>query len=227
MRRWFAISGVCHTGTLLALIFWLPANTSPPREVSAVFECAESLDRPSEKYVAEPEQPRDPAEDVRHDPWCAEVTESRDVIEPWEDGDIEAIRLPERSDLDPRQLCVRIKRRPVATPPTIPNKAAPPVPAVRVVRGATRAPTVFGQPSTITYPRRARRRALEGTVELKILVTREGLVSRIKIAKSSGHKILDEAAKSAVARWRFSPALRNGVPVAAWTRRVVHFQLSP
>jgi protein TonB len=35
------------------------------------------------------------------------------------------------------------------------------------------------------------------------------------VLKSSGHAVLDQAAEAAVRGWRFQPATRGGVPVAA------------
>jgi protein TonB len=45
----------------------------------------------------------------------------------------------------------------------------------------------------IYYPKLALRRGLEGTVYVEFLITYEGEIKNIKIAKSSGFKVLDEA----------------------------------
>ena len=50
-----------------------------------------------------------------------------------------------------------------------------------------------------TYPRRARRAGLEGTVLLEIVLDDQGRIIDIRVAQSSGHRILDDAARSAVA----------------------------
>ncbi len=49
------------------------------------------------------------------------------------------------------------------------------------------------------YPRRARRAGLEGTVLLEIVLNDAGRIIEIRVARSSGHRILDEAAQEAVA----------------------------
>jgi len=64
------------------------------------------------------------------------------------------------------------------------------------------------------YPPLARRRQLEGTVVLEVLVSAEGKVSGLAVHESSGHALLDEAALKAVKGWRFEPGRRGGAPVA-------------
>ncbi|MHA2609498.1 MAG: energy transducer TonB [bacterium JZ-2024 1] len=50
------------------------------------------------------------------------------------------------------------------------------------------------------YPLQARRLALEGTVEVRFILTREGKVKEVEIVKSSGFLLLDNAGKKAVER---------------------------
>lgn len=59
------------------------------------------------------------------------------------------------------------------------------------------------------YPPSARRSGTQGTVTLKVLVTREGLPGRVELAKSSGSAPLDQAALETVKTWRFAPARRG------------------
>jgi protein TonB len=56
------------------------------------------------------------------------------------------------------------------------------------------------------YPLEARRAGEQGTVTLRVLVTREGRAARVDIEKSSGSNRLDAAALEAVKAWRFVPA---------------------
>jgi protein TonB len=53
------------------------------------------------------------------------------------------------------------------------------------------------------YPVMSRKRREEGTVTL-LIALRDGSVSDVKIERSSGHAALDEAAVSAVRKWRFT-----------------------
>ena len=75
------------------------------------------------------------------------------------------------------------------------------------------------------YPALARRMGLEGTVRLKVLISREGSALKIEIAQSSGHEILDKAATEAVKNWRFTPAHQGDSPVDEWVQVPVVFRL--
>jgi protein TonB len=60
----------------------------------------------------------------------------------------------------------------------------------------------------------ARRLGLEGEVLLRVFVAADGRPTDVVVLRSSGHAILDAAAVETVRnRWRFIPAMRNGVPV--------------
>ena len=75
------------------------------------------------------------------------------------------------------------------------------------------------------YPFVARRRGQEGQVFLNVEVLPDGTAGQVEIARSSGFRSLDEAARHAVARWRFRPARQNGAPVAALVTVPVRFSL--
>ena len=66
------------------------------------------------------------------------------------------------------------------------------------------------------YPIIAVRRGWEGVVVLRVEVDSGGRPVAVGIEKSSGHRVLDDAArKQVLARWQFVPALRDGVAVPA------------
>lgn len=65
------------------------------------------------------------------------------------------------------------------------------------------------------YPMESRRRGEQGTVVLRVLVGRDGLPIYVDVARSSGYRPLDRAAREAVLRWRFRPMQINGVTVEA------------
>ena len=90
-----------------------------------------------------------------------------------------------------------------------------------VTRGA--APAAGNAPPD--YPMSARRRGQEGLVLLDVVLTPGGRPERIDLAKSSGWRSLDRAALEAVERWRFEPAMENGLPVASLLRLPVRFRL--
>jgi len=67
-----------------------------------------------------------------------------------------------------------------------------------------------------SYPVMAIREGLTGTVMLRVLVDIDGRPIDVQIERSSGHRLLDAAArKQVLAKWRFKPALENGRAVQA------------
>ena len=74
------------------------------------------------------------------------------------------------------------------------------------------------------YTEDARRRGVEGDVELEIVVRADGSVGDVKILRGLGAG-LDERAVSAVRQWRFSPARRFGTPVDVVVEVAVEFKL--
>lgn len=74
------------------------------------------------------------------------------------------------------------------------------------------------------YPADAYARRHEGIVMLSLHVDVDGDVDRVEIAQSSGFASLDDAAVEAARNWRYVPARRGGVSVAAtFTQRVKFF----
>lgn len=65
------------------------------------------------------------------------------------------------------------------------------------------------------YPLEAVLLREQGMVSLTIHVEPSGRVADIDIVRSSGFRVLDQAARTALLRWRFKPALRDGQPIAS------------
>ncbi|HVJ39260.1 MAG TPA: TonB family protein [Stenotrophomonas sp.] len=77
------------------------------------------------------------------------------------------------------------------------------------------------------YPRAALMDRRQGTVLLQVRVDAGGLPVAVEIARSSGFRVLDQAAREQVLRrWRFRPALQDGQPVEAIGLVPVAFSLS-
>ena len=81
-----------------------------------------------------------------------------------------------------------------------------------------------GNPKPV-YPRMAIRRGIEGEVNLSVSVTALGKVSRISINTPSGSAMLDQAAIDSVKQWQFTPAIRDGVPMAMVVDIPIQFRL--
>jgi protein TonB len=75
------------------------------------------------------------------------------------------------------------------------------------------------------YPALARKRGWQGTVLLEVDVQSDGMVKNIQVQESSSYTILDREARNAVKKWRFSPGLKFGEPVAMKVIVPVHFLL--
>ena len=75
------------------------------------------------------------------------------------------------------------------------------------------------------YPLAARRRGLQGSALLMAHIRADGGCSEVRLARSSGHALLDTAAISAVRQWRFLPARRGATPVDSWVTIPITFRL--
>jgi len=76
------------------------------------------------------------------------------------------------------------------------------------------------------YPSLARKAGLEGTVWIKALINKHGLVEKAVVMKTSEIASLDESARRAAYRNRFTPGIQNGQAVAVWVAYKVDFVLN-
>ncbi len=69
------------------------------------------------------------------------------------------------------------------------------------------------------YPEAARRRGVEGVVELSYVIDESGAVQDVTVQESGG-EMFDDTVTGTVQAWRYQPATRNGVPVRIrWVQR--------
>jgi protein TonB len=109
---------------------------------------------------------------------------------------------------------------------TVPRAApeAPPAPEAKAVAAAPSAPPGPGKETPTKppdfnaaylgnapprYPLIARRNGVEGTVYLRVVVTKDGRPAQVQVDRSSGSSALDNAALEAVKGWKFAPARRG------------------
>jgi protein TonB len=78
-------------------------------------------------------------------------------------------------------------------------------------------------PAPPEYPALPREAGVEGRVVVAVLVDRTGHVHDAVVERSV--PMLDESALAAARRYRFTPALANGHPVAVWVRIPFDFRL--
>lgn len=70
---------------------------------------------------------------------------------------------------------------------------------------------------SLRYPREAKRERIRGEVVVSFSVSANGGVSRVRIARSSGHSVLDNAAREAVRRAAPFPRIPAGAGRSSWT----------
>ncbi len=75
------------------------------------------------------------------------------------------------------------------------------------------------------YPMLSRKRKEQGTVWMLLLVSKDGLVTQLKLKKTSGFDRLDHAALQAVKKWKFQPARKEGQPIDYWYELPLKFSL--
>ena len=94
---------------------------------------------------------------------------------------------------------------------------------VHAIGGGVTNPIVVFQPEP-EYSEPARKAMLQGTVVLEVIVDPSGKTRNIRLLRSLGLG-LDEEAIKAVERWRFKPATKDGKPVAVFINAYVSFHL--
>jgi len=154
--------------------------------------------------------------------------------------------VPEPEPPKPKEEIISLpaepKPKPVPRPVAPPRASVAPVPAKPAAAwpgagtaAATGAPT--GAKAGITsgpghlynpkpaYPAESRTANEQGTVMLSVAVDAAGRPTSVSVAKSSGFPRLDRSALEGMQRWRFKPALRDGVPQASSVTVPVRFML--
>jgi TonB family protein len=91
---------------------------------------------------------------------------------------------------------------------------------------ADQPPVAINPVTPMVYPPTLLEQGIEGRVLLRLFVDANGklMLDSTRVAESSGYPALDSAALSGARELRFSPALRNGRPVAAPFLQPVHFR---
>ncbi|HJP98887.1 MAG TPA: TonB family protein [Rhodanobacteraceae bacterium] len=108
---------------------------------------------------------------------------------------------------------------------TVPTTSAAVAPSTGSA-GNSDATIAYETATTPDYPIEALRAGIQGTVLLKVLVSTNGQPTEVVVERSSGSRLLDDAARRHVlAAWRFHPAMRNGHAVEAWALVPVRFKL--
>lgn len=105
------------------------------------------------------------------------------------------------------------------------KKEAKPAPEEQPEESYATARPSYGFTPRPGYPAVAIRRGYEGSVLLNVHVLPNGRPKEVTIFKSSGHKVLDNAALKAVKKWKFVPAQRGFKAVSSWVKVPIEFRL--
>jgi protein TonB len=76
------------------------------------------------------------------------------------------------------------------------------------------------------YPHLARRRGIEGWVEVRFLVSRNGRVSKEEIVQARPEGVFENSALDALRAWRFAPGMIAGNTVDTWVVQIIRFKLT-
>lgn len=108
-----------------------------------------------------------------------------------------------------------------------PQKSAAPsaTPAVVVNTPAIFDAAYLNNPSP-RYPEVSRLRGEAGIALLHVQISAEGNALEVNVSKTSGSSKLDQAAVSAVLKWRFVPAKRAGIATSSWVTIPIEFSLN-
>jgi protein TonB len=105
-----------------------------------------------------------------------------------------------------------------ATP--IVKSAAPAPPKPKVISPRLKAGCALPR-----YPQRSLDSGEEGLVVFQFLIGLDGGVKDSVLVQTSGHERLDDAAKKAFQKCKFTPGLVNGAPAQAWVRQPFRWRL--
>lgn len=125
---------------------------------------------------------------------------------------------------------------PMSVVAAAPASSAPAGPAAVATKGEVLAavpapvaelftPPSFQHRQEPAYPERARRAGAEGVVGVRIALAADGAVRAVELTRSSGSRLLDEAALAAARASTFTPAARDRMPVASEAEASYRFEL--
>ncbi len=75
------------------------------------------------------------------------------------------------------------------------------------------------------YPRNAKMAKIQGYVTMAVTINPDGTVSDAEVIESNPPRLFDQAALTAMKRWKFRPKIVNGTPQAQRAKQTIEFKL--
>lgn len=119
-----------------------------------------------------------------------------------------------------------------AVPVEGPRYASPPTPTPKPAKprvldaGQVEVPPRAVHMPDPPYPDALKRRRVAGKVTVRVLIDREGRVTRVALVDVVGHQSFGDAVERVAKAWRFEPARHHGRTVPVWARRTLQFNPS-
>lgn len=77
-----------------------------------------------------------------------------------------------------------------------------------------------------TYPRAAKQAKIQGFVTMAVTINPDGTVSDAEVLEADPPRLFDQAAISAIKRWKFRPKIVDGTPRAQRAKQTIEFKLN-
>jgi len=237
----FVVASGVHVAVALALV-WMPKTDITPPVAVGGFEVVDL----SAFGVAAPVEPEpieeEPIEEAKVEP--IPEPEPKPEPEPIPEPKVEALPEPEPLPVLKPVVKPKPKPKPVVKPKPQPQpkpiQKTEPKPQLKPKpqkpqASAPGSQNAYVPPTSMAaylrnpkpaYPGLAQRRGMQGVVLLLVEVSAKGYPTAVKVKKTSGFMLLDKAALKAVRSWRFAPAKRGSLPVAASVEVPIRFTLN-
>lgn len=185
--------------------------TPPPRPAPAPAPTPIAESRITLPDVALPEEPVEPVELENELPELTEIQPEpapQPAPKPTPEPAPQPAPSPQPAPAPQPAEVAAPSAAPSSAPATAQRETAPaaqPAPSNEPVSVGQVAPTSRVNPE---YPRRAQRRGMEGFVELRFVIRRNGSVDNasIEITRAQPRRVFEDAARQAIARWQFEPS---------------------
>jgi protein TonB len=227
-KRLFTITLVLSVAVHLAAIAVAPRVARPgdaaPRPLEVVIQ-------PPVPKPVRPETPRPPPPPERVVAKSQPQVQRPPTVAPQPAPQPKPVlALPESAAPSQPTFTVAQPTVPTPTPAAEPKVAAgPPSPPAASRESVAATPPDFNaaylRNAPPRYPLIARRNGVEGTVRLKVFVSRDGRAGQVQLDRSSGSSALDSAAVEAVKNWQFAPARRGEEIIESWVIVPLVFKL--